>query len=46
MIVKGHATVTTGVVYRCPNITKQNNENIHNVINEVCIGDCIIMGDF
>ena len=35
-----------GVVYRCPNITKQNNEKIHNAISEVSKGDCIIMGDF
>ena len=38
--------VDTGVVYRCPNITKQNNEKIHNAISEVSKGDCIIMGDF
>ena len=25
-LVTGHITVTIGVVYRCPNITKQNNE--------------------
>ena len=25
-LVTGHPTVTIGVVYRCPNITKQNNE--------------------
>ena len=42
----GHTTVTIGVVYRCPNITKQNNEKIHNAISEVSKGDCIIMGDF
>ena len=44
----GHTTVTIGVVYRCPNITKQNNEKIHNaiLISEVSKGDCIIMGDF
>ena len=42
----GHTTVTIGVVYRCPNITKQNNEKIHNDISEVSKGDCIIMGDF
>ena len=42
----GHTTVTIGVVYRCPNITKQNNEKIHNAIIEVSIGDCIIMGNF
>ena len=41
-----HTTVTIGVVYRCPNITKQNNEKIHNAISEVSKGDCIIMGDF
>ena len=45
-LVTGHATVTIGVVYRCPNITKQKNETIHNAISEVSKGDCIIMGDF
>ena len=47
-LVTGHTTVTIGVVYRCPNITKQNNEKIHNAIGlrEVSKGDCIIMGDF
>ena len=45
-LVTGHSTVTIGVVYRCPNITKQNNEKIHNAISEVSKGDCIIMGDF
>ena len=43
-LVTGHTTVIIGVVYRCPNITKQNNEKIHNAINEVSKGDCIIMG--
>ena len=45
-LVTGHTTVTIGVVYRCPNITKQNNEKIRNVISEVSKGDCIKMGDF
>ena len=45
-LVTGHTTVIIGVVYRGPNITKQNNEKIHNAINEVSKGDCIIMGDF
>ena len=45
-LVTGHTTVTIGVVYRCPKITKQNNEKIHNAISEVSKGDCIIMGDF
>ncbi len=44
-LVTGHTTVI-GVVYRCPNITKQNNGKIHNAINEVSKVDCIIMGDF
>ena len=34
-LVTGHTTVTIGVVYRCPKITKQNNETIHNAISEV-----------
>ena len=45
-LVTGHTTVTIGVVYRCPNLTKQNNEKIHNAISEVSRGDCITMGDF
>ena len=45
-LVTGLTTVTIGVVYRCPNITKENNEKIHNAISEVSKGDCIIMGDF
>ena len=45
-LVTGHATVTIGVVYRCPNITKQNNEKLHNSISEVSKGDCIIMRGF
>ena len=28
-LVTGHTLITIGVVYRCPNITIQNNENIH-----------------
>ena len=31
-LVTGHTTITIGLVYRCPNITKQNNEKIHNAI--------------
>ena len=45
-LVTGHTTYTIGVVYRCPNITKQNNEQIHNAFSEVSKGYCIIMGDF
>ncbi len=45
-LVTGHTRVTIGVVYRCPNITKQNNEKIHNAISEVSKEDCIIMGGF
>ena len=45
-LVTGHTTVTIGVVYRCPNITKQNNEKYIMLIGEVSKGDCIIMEDF
>ena len=45
-LVTGHTTITIGVIYRCPNITKQNNEIIDNAITEVSKGDCIIMGEF
>ena len=45
-LVTRHTQVTIGVVYRCPNITKQNNEKIHNAISEVNKGDFIVMGDF
>ena len=34
-LVTGHTTVTIGVVYRCPNIPKQNNEKIHNAVSEM-----------
>ena len=45
-LVTGHSTtVTIGVVYRCLNITRQNDEKIHNAISEVSKGHCIIMGD-
>ena len=30
-LVTGHTTVTIGVVYRCPNITKQNNEKLYRI---------------
>ena len=40
-LVTGHTTVTIGVVYRCPNITKQNNEKIHNAISEVSKGELL-----
>ena len=36
-LVTRHTTVTIVVVYRCPNISKQNNEKIHNAISEVSV---------
>ena len=45
-LVTGHKTVTMGVIYRCPRITKESNEKIQNAIREVSKGDCIVMGDF
>ena len=35
-----------GVVYRCPNITKESKGKIQNAIREVSKGDCIVMADF
>ena len=32
-------------MYRYPNITKENNEQIQNAITEVSKGDCVVMGD-
>ena len=40
-LVTGHTPVTIGVVYSCPNITKENNEKIHNTISEVSKGDLL-----
>ena len=45
-LVTGHNTVTMGVVYRCPNLTKESNDNVQNSIWEVSKGDCIVMGYF
>ena len=42
-LVTWHTTVTIGVVYHCPNITKQNKEKIHNAMTEVNKGDCILL---
>ena len=46
MVQIGYRTYNIGVVYRCPNITKHNNEKIHNAMSEVSKAYCIIMGDF
>ena len=41
-LVTGHTTVTIGVVYRCPNITKQNNNKIHLYLyRRVCVYVCV-----
>ena len=45
-VVTGYTPITIGVVYRCPKITKQNKEKIHNAICEVSKGHFIIMGNF
>ena len=45
-LVTGHNSVTMGVVYRCPSITKWSNEKMQNAIREVSKGDCIVMGNF
>ena len=35
-----------GLVYRSPNINKEDNTKLQNAIKEVSKGECIIMGDF
>ena len=41
-LVTWHKTITMCVVNRCPNITKESNEKIQNVIREVNKGDVIV----
>ena len=45
-IVSGNSKLTIGLVYRSPNINKDDNTEIQNAIKEVNKGECIIMGDF
>ena len=44
-LVTGHKTVTMGVIYSFPNITKESNEKIENAKREVSKRDCIVVGD-
>ena len=44
--VTGNSTLTTGLVYRSPNINEDGNTKIQNAIKEVSKGEYIIMGDF
>ena len=44
--VTRHKTVTIGVVYCCPNITKESHGKIQNAIRDVSKGDCIVIGEF
>ena len=43
-LVTGHKTVTMGVMYRCPRITKESNAKIHNALRYVSKGTCIVIG--
>ena len=45
-IVSGNSKLTIGLVYRSPNINKEDNTKIQNAIKEVSKGECIIMGEF
>ena len=45
-IVTGKSALTVGLVYRSPNISKEENEKMHTAIKEVSKRDCIIMGNF
>ena len=38
--------LTIGLVYRSPNINKEDNTKLQNAIKEVSKGECLIMGDF
>ena len=40
-----NSTLTTGLVYRSPNVNEEDNAKIQNAIKEVSKGECIIMGD-
>ena len=46
VIVTGNSTLNIGLVYRSPNINREDHTKIQNAINEVSKGECIIMGDF
>ena len=45
-VVTGNSTLTIRLVYRSPNINKEDNISLQNAIKEVNKGECIIMGDF
>ena len=45
-MVSGNSKLTIGLVYRSPNINKEDNTKIQNVIKEVTKGEYIIMEDF
>ena len=45
-IVSGNTKLTTGLVYRSPNINEEDNTKMQNAIKEVSKGECIRMGDF
>ena len=41
-LVTGHTTVTIGVVYRCPNKTKQNNEK-YIMLYVKCVKEAVLL---
>jgi len=45
-IVTIKSKLTVRLVYRSPNISKEDNDKVHTAIKEVSKRDCIIMGDF
>ena len=45
-IVSGNSKLTIRLVYRSPNIDKEDNTKLQNAIKEVSKGECIIIGDF
>ena len=41
----GNSTLTIGLVYRSPNINKEDITKTQNIINKVNKRECIIMGE-
>ena len=45
-VIAGNSPLTIGLVYRSPNINKEDNRKLQNAIKEVSKGECTIIGDF
>jgi len=45
-IVTRNSTLTVGLLYRSPNISTDENDQVQNATKEVSKRDCVIMGNF